>query len=83
MPDQFSNGRMEVGISRGVSPYEIGTCRVEPETTREIFAEVLEIFRKGMCSEVLNHVGKLFEFRDVPMTLEPVQAPYPPLDSVS
>ena len=79
MLDHLSNGRMEVGISRGVSPYEIATYRVDPEKNREIFTEVLEVFRKGMCNEVLNHAGEHFEFREVPMTLKPVQAPYPPL----
>ena len=79
MLDHLSNGRMELGVSRGVSPYEIATYRVDPEKTREIFTEVLEIFRKGMRDDVLNYVGKHFEFRDVPMTLKPVQAPYPPL----
>ena len=63
MLDHLSNGRMELGISRGVSPYEITTYSVDPEKTREIFTEVLEIFRKGMCDEVLNYTGKHFEFR--------------------
>ncbi|MCZ6665071.1 MAG: LLM class flavin-dependent oxidoreductase [Gammaproteobacteria bacterium] len=79
MLDHLSNGRMELGISRGVSPYEIATYSVDPEETREIFTEVLEIFRRGMCEEVLNYTGKHFEFRDVPMTMKPFQKPYPPL----
>ena len=79
MLDHLSNGRMELGISRGVSPYEIANYSVDPEKTREIFTEVLEIFRQGMCNEVLNYTGQHFEFRDVPMPLKPVQAPYPPL----
>jgi alkanesulfonate monooxygenase SsuD/methylene tetrahydromethanopterin reductase-like flavin-dependent oxidoreductase (luciferase family) len=79
MLDHLSNGRMELGVSRGVSPYEIATYSVDPEKTREIFTEVLEIFRKGMCDEVLNYSGRHFEFRDVPMTIKPLQAPYPPL----
>ena len=79
MLDHLSNGRMELGISRGVSPYEIANYSVDPAHTREIFTEVREIFRQGMCNEVLNYVGQHFEFRDVPMTLKPVQAPYPPL----
>ena len=79
MLDHLSNGRMELGISRGVSPYEIATYSVDPEKTREIFTEVLEIFRQGMCNDVLNYAGKHFEFRDVPMTLKPFQDPYPPL----
>lgn len=79
MLDHLSNGRMELGISRGVSPYEIANYSVDPAQTPEIFTEVLDIFRQGMCNEVLNYVGQHFEFRDVPMTLKPVQAPYPPL----
>ncbi len=79
MLDHLSNGRMELGISRGVSPYEIANYSVDPAHTREIFTEVLEIFRQGMGNEVLNYVGQHFEFRDVPMTLKPVQTPYPPL----
>ena len=79
MLDHLSNGRMELGVSRGVSPYEIATYSVDPEKTREIFTEVLEIFRQGMCNDVLNYAGKHFAFRDVPMTLKPFQDPYPPL----
>ena len=79
MLDHLSNGRMELGVSRGVSPYEIATYSVAPEKTREIFTEVLEIFRKGISADVLHYAGKYFEFRDVPMTIKPFQAPYPPL----
>ncbi len=79
MLDHLSNGRMELGISRGVSPYEIATYNVDPEKTREIFTEVLEIFRRGMSDEVLNYTGKHFKFQDVPMTMKPFQEPYPPL----
>ena len=35
MLDHLSNGRMELGVSRGVSPYEIATFSVDPEKTRE------------------------------------------------
>ena len=79
MLDNLSHGRMELGISRGVSPYEIASYSVDPEQTREMFTEVLEIFRAGMCADVLEYVGKHYEFHDVPMTLKPVQTPYPPL----
>lgn len=79
MLDNLSNGRMELGISRGVSPYEIACYSIDPEETRDMFTEVLDIFRAGMCNEVLEYVGKHFEFHDVPMTIKPVQKPYPPL----
>lgn len=79
MLDHLSNGRMELGISRGVSPHEVATYGLDPETNRDIFTEVLEIFRKGMKDDVLNYSGEHFAFQDVPMTLKPLQDPYPPL----
>ena len=79
MLDHLSQGRIEVGISRGVSPYEIGCYSVDPETTREIFAETLDIYRAGMCNDVLEHSGKHYQFHDVPMEIKPLQSPYPPL----
>jgi hypothetical protein len=39
MLDQLSNGRLEVGVGRGVSPYELGCFGVDPATTRPIFDE--------------------------------------------
>ena len=79
MLDHLSNGRVELGISRGVSPYEIRCFNVDPEATRDIFNEALEVFRAGMCNEVLNYSGEHFQFHDVPMEIEPLQRPYPPL----
>jgi len=79
MLDHLSQGRFEIGVSRGVSPYEIKCFNVDPEQTREIFTETLEIFRAGMCNEVLNYDGKHYQFNDVPMAIKPLQQPYPPL----
>ena len=79
MLDHLSGGRIEVGVSRGVSPYEVGSFDVDPEETREIFAETLEIYRAAMCEPVLDYAGKHFQFKDVPMEIEPLQRPYPPL----
>lgn len=79
MLDHLSQGRVELGVSRGVSPYEIKCFGVNPEETREIFTEVLEVFRAGMCNEVLNFNGKHFQLKDVPMVIKPLQRPYPPL----
>ncbi|NNL86046.1 MAG: LLM class flavin-dependent oxidoreductase [Myxococcales bacterium] len=81
MLDHLSGGRVEIGVSRGVSPYEIACFGVDPnvDVTREIFSETLDVFRAGMSNEVLDYSGKYFEFRDVPMEMKPVQRPYPPL----
>lgn len=79
MLDQLSGGRMEIGVSRGVSPYEIRCFNVDPEEAREIFSETLDILRLGMTSEVLNYDGKHFRFNDVPIPVRPVQQPHPPI----
>ena len=79
MLDQMSNGRFEMGISRGVSPYEIRCFGVDPDETREIFSEVIDVFRAGARDDVLEHQGKHFQFHDVPMKIKPVQQPYPPM----
>ncbi len=79
MLDHLSGGRVELGISRGVSPHELACFGVDAAGTREIFAEALEVFRAGMTQEVLSHHGQHFQYHDVPMEIRPLQRPYPPL----
>jgi alkanesulfonate monooxygenase SsuD/methylene tetrahydromethanopterin reductase-like flavin-dependent oxidoreductase (luciferase family) len=79
MLDHLSGGRVELGISRGVSPYELGYFGVDPAATREIFDEALTVLRAGMTQPVLNHHGAHYQFDGVPMEIQPLQKPYPPL----
>jgi len=79
MLDQMSNGRLELGVGRGISPYEVGYYGVDPATGPERFTEALEVILKGLTEKVLNHEGKFFTYRNVPMEMVPVQRPYPPL----
>ena len=79
MLDQLSDRRLELGVGRGISPYEVGYYGVDPATGPERFAEFLAILLKGLTEKRLNHKGKYFDFTDVPMELAPVQRPHPPL----
>jgi alkanesulfonate monooxygenase SsuD/methylene tetrahydromethanopterin reductase-like flavin-dependent oxidoreductase (luciferase family) len=79
MLDQLSGGRLELGIGRGISPYEVGYYGVDPATGPERFAEALDVILKGLTEKRLSHHGKYFTFEDVPMEMQPVQRPYPPL----
>ena len=79
MLDHLSGGRLELGISRGVSPYELACFGVDPGGTREIFDEALEVLRAGLTEPVLNHRGPHFHFDAVPLEIQPLQRPYPPL----
>jgi alkanesulfonate monooxygenase SsuD/methylene tetrahydromethanopterin reductase-like flavin-dependent oxidoreductase (luciferase family) len=79
MLDQMSGGRLELGLGRGISPYEVGYYGVDPATGPERFTEACDVILKGLTQERLDHDGKYFTFKDVPMEMRPVQRPYPPL----
>jgi alkanesulfonate monooxygenase SsuD/methylene tetrahydromethanopterin reductase-like flavin-dependent oxidoreductase (luciferase family) len=79
MLDQMSGGRLELGVGRGISPYEVGYYGVDPATGPERFAEALQVILKGLTEKRLDHAGKYFTFKDVPMEMQPVQRPHPPL----
>jgi alkanesulfonate monooxygenase SsuD/methylene tetrahydromethanopterin reductase-like flavin-dependent oxidoreductase (luciferase family) len=77
--DHLSNGRLDVGVGRGVSPFELNYHKVDPESSVEIFLEALDVAKYGLTHEVLNHDGKHFQYKDVPMELRPLQDPLPPI----
>lgn len=79
MLDQMSNGRLELGVGRGISPYEVGYYGIDPATGPERFAEALDVILKGLTHRRLDHEGRFFSFKDVPMEMQPVQRPHPPL----
>ncbi len=79
MLDTLSDGRLELGVGRGASPYEAGFFGVDPTTSVERFEEILEILVSGIGSKKLDHKGRFFTFKDVPLALQPVQRPHPPL----
>src|SRR6185369_13676388 len=67
MLDQLSHGRLELGIGRGISPYEVAYYGVDPATTQARYVEALEIILKALTSSTLDHQGEYFTFRDVPI----------------
>ena len=79
MLDQLSGGRLELGIGRGVTPYELDYFGVDPAHTREIFDETLAVLVAGLTNNRLSFEGRHYRYRDVPMELQPFQRPYPPL----
>jgi alkanesulfonate monooxygenase SsuD/methylene tetrahydromethanopterin reductase-like flavin-dependent oxidoreductase (luciferase family) len=79
MLDHLSEGRLGVGIGRGVSPLETGFFGVDEDEGRARYEEALEVIRAGLASETLTHRGRFYRYEDVPMTLRPLQRPHPPL----
>jgi alkanesulfonate monooxygenase SsuD/methylene tetrahydromethanopterin reductase-like flavin-dependent oxidoreductase (luciferase family) len=79
MLDQLSGGRLELGVGRGVTPYELRYFGVDPAGTRAIFDEALAVLVAGLTHERLTFEGQHYQYHDVPMELHPLQQPYPPL----
>jgi alkanesulfonate monooxygenase SsuD/methylene tetrahydromethanopterin reductase-like flavin-dependent oxidoreductase (luciferase family) len=79
MLDQMSGGRFELGIGRGISPYELGIYGVDVQEAPARYQESLAILMQAFANDTLNHEGRWHTFRDVPLPLKPLQRPHPPL----
>jgi alkanesulfonate monooxygenase SsuD/methylene tetrahydromethanopterin reductase-like flavin-dependent oxidoreductase (luciferase family) len=79
MLDQLSGGRLELGVGRGVVPYELRYHGIDPDDTRAIFDEALAVLVAGLTNPRLTFEGRNYRYNDVPIELQPLQRPYPPL----
>ncbi len=79
MLDQISGGRLEVGIGRGISPIEVAFFGVDPAEGPAIYREYLNLIIEGLKGGELNFNGETKSVTGMPMVLEPVQRPHPPL----
>ena len=79
MLDQMSRGRLELGLGRGASPIEIAGFDVDPADAPAMNREATEIILKALTSDVLNHDGKFYRYKNVRIAARPLQQPYPPL----
>jgi alkanesulfonate monooxygenase SsuD/methylene tetrahydromethanopterin reductase-like flavin-dependent oxidoreductase (luciferase family) len=79
MLDHISNGRLEMGLSRGASPHESLRHGVVREESRarydEIFALMLGAFRDGR----FNGPGPFYKYDNLVTRFRPLQKPYPPI----
>jgi alkanesulfonate monooxygenase SsuD/methylene tetrahydromethanopterin reductase-like flavin-dependent oxidoreductase (luciferase family) len=79
MLDQMSGGRLELGIGRGVSPFETANYALDFSQTGAMYHEAFQVLLKGLAADELTFEGKFYRFNKVPMVLHPVQRPHPPL----
>src|SRR5438128_10254432 len=79
MLDQMSGGRLELGFGRGAVPAELIYFGQKPEAAQQVYAEAIELIRKGLTERTLTFHGRFFHFDSVPMELEPRQKPHPPI----
>ena len=79
MLDHMSNGRYQLGVGRGVSPFETKFYGLDFQETQETYHEAFQLLTQGLTSDELNFEGKKYNFKNVPMLLKPLQKPHPPL----
>src|SRR5258707_9720479 len=75
--DHLSYGRMEVGVGRGVSPFELKYHKIDHDESREIFIDAFNCVSAGPTTDTLNHSGPYYKFDNVPIALRPLQKPHP------
>jgi alkanesulfonate monooxygenase SsuD/methylene tetrahydromethanopterin reductase-like flavin-dependent oxidoreductase (luciferase family) len=87
MLDHLSGGRFQLGVGRGISPYELGYYGVDMAEAQARYLESYEVVMQALAlarspdpsQRELSFEGKYYQFSKVPLTMAPKQAPHPPL----
>jgi alkanesulfonate monooxygenase SsuD/methylene tetrahydromethanopterin reductase-like flavin-dependent oxidoreductase (luciferase family) len=79
MLDQMSGGRLDIGFGRGASQIESAMYGNDPAKAELMYVEGLDLIMRGLTQKSLNFHGQFYSFDDVPMELEPLQKPHPPV----
>jgi alkanesulfonate monooxygenase SsuD/methylene tetrahydromethanopterin reductase-like flavin-dependent oxidoreductase (luciferase family) len=78
--DALTNGRLDVGVGRGLKPTEFQAFGLSQDESRAMFYESLEVMTGIWTKERFKFEGKYFKVnKETPLCPEPVQKPYPPL----
>src|ERR1700761_5053923 len=78
MLDHLSRGRLEVGVGRGVSPFELKFNKVNADESRDIFFDAFDCLNAALSGDNFSYKGKYFEYGETPMPMRPYQKPHPP-----
>ena len=78
--DQLTNGRLVLGVGRGVSPVETGFHGVPGDEAQPRFDEAFEILQLGLAPDVteVTFHGKYYDVDSAPVVTKPVQQPLIP-----
>jgi alkanesulfonate monooxygenase SsuD/methylene tetrahydromethanopterin reductase-like flavin-dependent oxidoreductase (luciferase family) len=78
--DQLTNGRLVLGVGRGVSPVETGFHGVPGSEAQPRFDEAFEILQLGLDPDVpeVTFHGKYYDIDSAPVVTKPVQRPLIP-----
>ncbi len=77
--DHISDGRLVFGVGRSGFHHTYEAYGIPYGESRERFAEVLEILKRGWAEERFSFEGKFHRVHNVTIVPRPLQKPYPPL----
>lgn len=77
MLDHLSHGRLDIGVGRGVSPFELGYHNVDHSKSRDMFIDAYDCVREGMKADFLTYEGEYYTYKEAPIELHPFQSPPP------
>jgi len=77
--DQISGGRFDLGVGRGVSPFELAYHGVDAAESPAMFREALALLLLALTQDTVSFEGRWWQCRDVPIVLRPKQLPHPPI----
>lgn len=75
--DHLSKGRLEVGVGRGVSPFELAYHKIKHDDSRDIFTDAYQALNTALTSELFSYESERYSYKNVPMPLRPLQQPTP------
>ncbi len=77
--DILSDGRMDLGTGRSSTVIEMDGFQVNPEETRDQWAEALSMIPRMWTEDPFSHEGHFYQIPPRSVIPKPVQDPHPPL----
>jgi alkanesulfonate monooxygenase SsuD/methylene tetrahydromethanopterin reductase-like flavin-dependent oxidoreductase (luciferase family) len=77
--DLLSGGRLEFGTGRGTSEAELGGFNIDPELSRDMWAEALGMIPRMWTQDSFEHHGRFWDIPPRNVLPKPLQKPHPPL----
>ena len=79
--DNITHGRLEVGLTTGVTPEEFRIYGADWEERHSSATEAMHLLRKAFTSgdRPFTFEGPHHQYHNVPLSVEPIQQPHPPI----
>jgi alkanesulfonate monooxygenase SsuD/methylene tetrahydromethanopterin reductase-like flavin-dependent oxidoreductase (luciferase family) len=77
--DLLSQGRLELGVGRGMIAIHFQGFHIAREESRERFEEALSIITQAWTHDTVQFSGKYFQVPETAVVPKPLQKPHPPL----